>query len=355
MAEQSLSEQLKSEIQSMQSSVEDLQSSARLSDLRDRVEDLGASVRGMDQRIAALRERGYAFESELEENAADFVRRWSRVEPGLKRKIETEADELERALRPLEGELARLVADPSPARVLQPKVNQYKTKVETLEGRVESAERSLRGEYDQFQSNVSKIEYHLGKLEWTLTEISEASFELLATESPIMAVKAVWIKGGEKQSKDDPEGVLYLTDQRIVFEQKEKITTKKVLFVATEKKKVQDTLWEVPVVLVEEVKARKEGFLNKDDYLDLHLTSGAPFNSLAVHIWQRGDEWVSLIQRAKAGDFDAARAIPIDEAVLEKVRNAPTKCPSCGGAVKQVILRGMNNFTCEYCGDVIRW
>ena len=354
MADQSLAEQIQSEIKGMQSSLGDLQSSARLADIRDRVEDLTVTVRGLDQRIASLREHGYAFEKDLENQAAQFVQDWAKVEPGLKRKIESEAGELEGGLRPLETQLAQLAGDRSPATVLQPRVARLKTQVENLESRVEGAEKSIRGEYDQFQNTVSQLENHLSKLEWTLTEISEADFELLATESPIMAVKAVWAKEG-KQTKEDPEGVLFLTDQRVLFEQKEKVATKKVLFIATEKELVQELKWEIPVVLVEDAKASKEGFLNKDDYLELRLAAGAPFDVLHIHIWQRGDEWVSLIQRAKAGDFDASRAIPIDEAILEKVRSAPTKCPSCGGAVTQVILRGMDSLTCEFCGDVIRW
>jgi hypothetical protein len=226
--------------------------------------------------------------------------------------------------------------------------------VESLEGQVEAAESSIHGEYDQFRSDFGKVESHLYKLEWTLTELSEASFDLLATESGIMAVKAVWAKGG-KQTKQDPEGVFYLTDQRIIFEQKEKVATKKVLFVATEKELVQETLWGIPVILLEEAKAHKEGFLNKDDYIELRFASGAPHDILHLHIWQRGDEWVALLNRAKAKEFDQTRAIPIDKEVADKVKNAPTKCSSCGGAINQVILRGMDSITCEYCGDVIRW
>ena len=184
--------------------------------------------------------------------------------------------------------------------------------------------------------------------------MSEASFQLLAAESAIMAVKAVWAKEG-KQTKQDPEGVLYLTDQRLLFEQKEKVATKKVLFVATEKKLVQDLLWEVPVVLVQEAKSRKEGFLNKDDYLELTLDSRAAMDKVHLHIWQRGDDWVALVNRARAADFDQSRAIPIAKEILERVKNAPTKCPSCGGAINQPILRGMESITCEYCGDVIRF
>ena len=353
MSNQSLAEQVKNDIQSLQSSLRDLQSSVRMTEIRDSVEDLGTSVNGMDRRIESLRESGYAFEKELEEMAADFEKEWAGIAPKLEAQIEKEASIMERSLRPLETQIAGLGGESGALGALRPRVSKLISQVESLEGRVEAAEESIRGGYDQFSGEVQKVKNHLTKLEWMLTELSEASFELLATESGIMAVKAVWAKGG-KQSKDDPEGVLYLTDQRILFEQKEKVATKKVLFVATEKKLVQDLLWEAPLALIEETKARKEGFLNKDDYIEVRFSSGAPFDLLHLHIWQRGDEWKALLKRAKAKEFDATRAIAIDQAAAKKVKDAPTKCPSCGGAINQVLLRGMESITCEFCGDVIR-
>jgi len=325
----------------------------RMTDIRDSVEDLGTSINGMDRRIESLRGRGYAFEKDLEEMATDFEKEWTDIAPKLEAQIEKEASNLERSLRPLETQIAGLVEESGAPAALRPRLSKLKSQVESLEGRVEAAEGSIRGRYDQFSGDVQKVKYHLTKLEWMLTELSEASFELLATESGIMAVKAVWAKGG-KQTKDDPEGVLYLTDQRILFEQKEKVATKKVLFVATEKKLVQELLWEAPLALIEETKARKQGFLNKDDYIEVRFGSSAPFDVLHVHIWHSGDEWKALLKRAKAKEFDATRAIVIDEAAAKKVKDAPTKCPSCGGVINQVVLRGMESITCEYCGAVIR-
>jgi predicted nucleic acid-binding Zn-ribbon protein len=354
MADQTLADQVKNDINNLQSSLRELQGTVRLTDIKDRVEDLGSEVKGLDQRIKSLRQLGYAFEKGLEGQASDLHREWLKMEPGIKTRIEKESQELTRSLNPLENQITAVAGDSTAPASLQPRVERIKSQVETIEGKVEAIEDSISGEYDGYSSKVSKLKYHLTKLEWTLTEISEAGFDLLATESAIMAVKAVWAKG-EKQTKQDPEGVLYLTDQRIIFEQKEKVATKKVLFVATEKKLVQETLWEIPVVLVEEVKSRDEGFLGKDDYIDLQLKSGAPFDVCHLHIWHPGDEWVALINRAKDGDFDQTRAIPISEEVIQKVKNAPTKCPSCGGAVNQVILRGMDTLNCEYCGDTIRW
>jgi hypothetical protein len=317
------------------------------------VEDLGGSVNRLDQRVADLRQKGYAFEKELETQAGDFAKGWGEIAPDLEEEISREAASLARSLPPLETRLAALTGERGAPAVLLPRAERLKTELENLEGRVEAVEENIRGAYDQFQSNVNQLESHLGHLEWMMTELSEASFQLLAGESGIMAVKAVWAQEG-KQTKEDPEGVLYLTDQRIIFEQKEKVATKKVLFVATEKELVQEMLWEVPVVLVQEAKSRKEGFLNKDDYLELTLDSRALMDKVHTHIWQRGDDWVALVNRARAGEFDQNRAIPVDEGLLERVKNAPTKCPSCGGAINQPILRGMETITCEYCGDVIR-
>lgn len=353
MAEQSLADQVKSEIQSLQSTVGDLQSLTRMADIRDRVEDLDTKVGGLDRRIKDLRDRGYAFDKGMEEAAAGYKNEWSDRVPEIQSQVERESRILESTLRPLDARVSTLAGKTGAARVLQPEVKSLTAEVEALENRAEAAAENIRGLYDQFQSDLNQFEYHLGKVEWTLKEISEASFDLLATESAIMGVKAV-LAQGEKQKKGDPKGVLFLTDQRIIFEQKEKVTTKKVLFIATEKELVQKTHWDIPVVLIEDAKSRDEGFLGKDDYLDLRFKSGAPLDHVYLHIWQPGEDWVALINRVQDGDFDQDRAIPIDQEILDRVKNAPTKCPSCGGAINQPILRGMETITCEYCGDVIR-
>ena len=346
-------EQVKSDIRSLKSSLNNLESTVRMSDIRDHVEDLQTSVNGMDRRIKSLREHGYAFEKDLEEKATDFVEEWQSIAPNIKRQVEKEAGTLENSLRPLEREITRLAGNTaSPAR-LRPTADKLKSRVETLEGRVESAERSIRGGYDQFSGEVQKVESHLSQLEQMLEKFDESTFDLLATEASIMAVKAVWAKNG-KERKDDPEGILYLTDQRLLFEQKEEIATKKVLFVTTEKKLVQELRWEAPVALIKEIKATNEGFMNKDDFIKVKFSGDAPFDSVYLHIWQSGDDWKALLKRAKTKEFDATRAIKIDATVAEKVKDAPTQCPSCSGTITQKILRGMDSITCEYCGTVIR-
>ena len=117
--------------------------------------------------------------------------------------------------------------------------------------------------YDQFNNQVSAASRHLEEIEYLLAQLAEASFQLLPTEAGIAAVKAAWCKTGKEQ-KGDPQGVLYLTDQRLIFEQKEEVATKKVLFVVTEKQKVQGLQLEAPVALVDKVETSKQGLLKNE-------------------------------------------------------------------------------------------
>lgn len=351
MTTPSPAEQFQKDVNSLQVAIDALQNKVRLASLRDKLEDIQTTVNGMGQQIANLRERGYVFESELENQAADFAKQWSSLKPGIAMQIERQSNELQTALRPLERTATELVGQ-SPI-AAKPRLARAQAEVDTLESKVSATERTIGGMFDKFDNQVYQVTKHLKAIEWMLTELAEASFQLLPTEAGVMAVKAVWAKSGKEQ-KDDPEGVLYLTDQRLLFEQKEEVATKKVLFIATEKQKVQNLLWEAPVALVEGVNTSKQGMMKNEDHIDVNFDSGAPFRSVHLHIWQSCDEWQALINKAKAKEFDKTRAIAIDEAEVEKAKSAPSQCPSCGGNINQVVLRGMDSITCEYCGFVIR-
>jgi len=352
MTTPSPAEQFRSELQSLQSRIGSLQESARLNQASDAVEDMQANVNGLPQRIAALRERGYVFEKELESQASGFIQQWTQLHPSLTAKINQQSAALQAALRPIETQIAQL-AGRQPDAAARSLLESLKTSVSTFEEKAKAAENQIDGMYDSFQSQVSTVTSHLSKVEWMLTQVAEAKFTLLPTEGAIAAVKAVWCKD-VKENKDDPEGVLYLTDQRLLFEQKEEIATKKVLFITTEKQKVQDLKWEIPVALVEEIKPSKQGFLNNEDHLDLTFGSDASIHSAHLHIWQDGNSWLQLLKRAKTKDFDQTRAIAIDQAEVDKVKALPSQCPSCGGNLDQVVLRGQSEVKCEYCGFVIR-
>jgi hypothetical protein len=354
MSEQNPIDEFASEVDTVRRNVASLQSNVRLASVLDELEDIDTRVNAMPQRVLALRNRNYAFEKGLESRISDVVLRWSGIRPSVQTRIDQECMRLNNAIRPIEAELSRLIPlsrNPAAGRSL---LNQVNADVSNLQSKVNAAQNALKGMYDAFANEINEIHTHLEQVEWMCTQLDEACFQLIPTESCIMAVKAVWYRN-DKEDKDDPKGVLYLTDQRLLFEQKEEVATKKVLFITTEKKKVQNLLFMAPVTEVAETNAIKKGLFKNEDHLELRFSGQAPFPFIGLHIFdQPCNTWQGLINQARSGDIQKTRAILVDEEAIEKVKAAPTKCPSCGATLDQPVLRGMDAVTCPYCGTVIR-
>lgn len=346
-------QQISDEFHSLQSRVNTLQEGVQLTRARDAVEDMQTNVKALAQRVDSLRIRGYVFEKDLEGQAQTLVGAWSLLYPNLQSQINQQASMLVNSLRPIEmqmPQLASMTGNPAVARGL---LTSLQSGVDQVESKVTAAEKTIDGMYDQFNHQVSVLTRHLDDIEYLVKQLSEGSFQLLPTEAGIAAVKAVWWRTGKEQ-KGDPEGVLYLTDQRLIFEQKEEVATRKVLFVVTEKQKVQVLQLEAPLALVEKVDTSKQGMLKNEDHIELRFLSGAPVQMAHFHIWQDNTTWQSLINRARSKDFDAGRTVAPNQAAIDKVKAAPAQCPSCGGNITTVVLRGMDTIKCEYCGFVIR-
>jgi outer membrane murein-binding lipoprotein Lpp len=346
-------QEISSKISTLQSKVSSLQEQVRLTRTRDALEDLQTTVGGLVQRLTSLRRRGYVFEKDLEAQAQALNRSWIQLYPSVQGQVNLQSNALMNTLQPIERQmpqLAGLAGNPDAAR---PLLSPLQAAVDQLEGQVEAAERMIRGMYDQFSAQLGSLKRHLDEIDFMLKNVAEATFQLLPSEGGIAAVKAEWYKAGKEQ-KGDPQGILFLTDQRLLFEQKEEVVTKKVLFIATEKHKVQGLQLDLPVAQVDQVTTSKAGMLKNEDHIEVRLVSGAPVERAHFHIWQDCASWQGLINRAKSRDFEAGRAVPLDQAAVDKVKAAPSQCPSCGGNINQVVLRGQDNITCEYCGYVIR-
>jgi hypothetical protein len=308
--------------------------------------DAEAAVNALPANIANIRSRGYVFKSYLERKAETLAQQWRdlrpRVEAGLQtqsQQLRSQSDQVQAAHNRRQRATAALSA---------------------LESQAGAAQHSLQGMYDPLNENVLQTQKQLDDISWTLQQAEQASFGFLATEAPVEAVSANWRKPDDK---DGVGGVLYLTDQRLVFEQKEEVATKKVLFIATEKKKVQALGWEVPVANIASATGSHRGFMNKDDFLTvtcapgagLRTPEGTTFQTADIHLQgEPGDAWQGHIGRVKSGDVAKERTVPVDEKAAAAVANAPTKCGTCGATITQTILRGQTEITCQYCGSIIR-
>ena len=339
------------EIKQLQSDMASLQSAGRLSRLHDEVEDLTTTINGLGQQLRDLRSRGYPFERALESKAEAWAQQWVAQREELTARIDREALALQGELRSVESLVRQAVNGGPDEAAVRPLLRRAQTAVETLESKAGAVQDNIRGMFDGLKRQIDELVRHLRQVEWTLGQLGEATFRLLPSEAGVMAVKARWVKG----SKDDPRGVLFLTDQRLLFEQKEELATKKVLFVTTQKQKVQELLLDVPVGQIQKVLASSRGLLGHEDHIELDLTAEAPVPKVHFHLdGQDSKRWQALIGRVQSGDLDVDRAVPVDQEAVQKARQAPTRCPNCNAPLTQTVLRGMDTIQCEYCGHTIR-
>ena len=134
---------------------------------------------------------------------------------------------------------------------------------------MEKVESSLENSYDDIEADVHKLNARLTTIHWALDQVAESKISLLEKEEEhlVMAVPARW----DKEGKEDPEGILYLSNNGLVFEQKEKVATKKVLFLTTASELVQEVLIDQGLETLETVKAKSKGLFGHQDFMDVSL------------------------------------------------------------------------------------
>jgi hypothetical protein len=157
----------------------------------------------------------------------------------------------------------------------------------------------VRDPFAAYRTKVGIFVAGLEQLEWTLTQGDEAKFQLRSGEGVVIGAKATWLRSRE----DHPEGVLYLTNQRIIFEQKQNVAPKKFFFITTDSKLIHQALLEISIEALEEITATKKGFFRNKDHLEMTFAAG--MSMPAAYFWLHGQDSVSseeLARRAKSAD-----------------------------------------------------
>ena len=171
-----------------------------------------------------------------------------------------------------------------------------------------------------------------------------------------MAAEAEW----ERDDEEGPDGLLFLTDQRLLFEQNEEIATDKLFgMITTKSEKVQELMLDIPVHQIEEIEhSERGGFLGvgRVEILELVLGPRAPVSRARFELKEQDSaDWAVWLKRVQTGEIDRDR----DEAYRDEVEEAaeraakfPTQCPSCFGALPEA-PRGAERIYCPYCGVAV--
>ncbi len=321
------------------SQLHDLAQDVTFADEKQAVADLEGGIADLQEQVAHVRSRGYRFKNFLERKLETLEKKWREAEPTVRRELNIAENELS----PMYDRVAR---------------SRNPRQVADLRARVDAASSSINAAFSNVRQTFYQTSQQIKEVVWLFEQLDEASFDLASGENPVQAVEAEWVDYGS----EEPEGVLYLTDQRVIFEQKQKVATKKVLFVTTESEMVQEMLLETPVSTVGEVKTSKKGVLGGKKFLEIGFSGGNYVVTKFQIKGQDNEAWASLVKRVVSGDISQEQfyfegeSPEAEQAALEEAfAEAPTQCSSCGAPVEVSMTASERQVTCEYCGTIMRW
>ena len=339
------------QINSIHDKFERLSAQAQMEDVFSAVGDIDDKLTKLPFDLEALRDRGYVHSGQLEDKLEALDDQWDKLRPRVENALNEQVQRLDTDLDQAERQMGRL--NNANAAV----VKSVDTAVDALGSRVTAARRAVEGLYDGITAELYKIEYSLGQVQKMLDLISGSSeIRLQEAEGPLLAVATKWQQDGE----DGPEGYLFLTDQRLLFEQREEVVTKKRfgLFKA-ESEMVQKLQIAVQVHEIDQIAHKEEGgFLGmgKADILELVFAATASLSRARFHLkGQNSSDWAAMINRIQSGEIDGDRSDEyLDELEAAGITSAsfPEQCPNCYAAVPPQ-PRGVTVYECEFCGATI--
>ncbi len=339
------SEEWQERVSALRSKYDDLRDKLNLNDVTEQLGDVSTEIAGLPAEVEQLRQRGYAFAGYLERKAEVLGEQWKEVRQQVQEMVDREIERAQRQIKELET-LWQRVENPTSDREKAAKL--FETAVDSALEAIEGARERIEGLYSSVPGNVTQTKTQIAELNGYLDLAEAATVDWLPTEAIFLANEAEWVRTGK--GKKDPDGILFLTDQRLVFERKEKVGGR----FGIGGEKVQEVLFAMPVGTISEVKSEKKGLLGGKDMIHLRFSSG-DFSEMTLEIkgGVDADWYAQQLNRVIRGELDAERAIPVDKETEEAVRNAPTVCPTCGATLPSPV-RGMTELKCAYCGTVVR-
>ncbi len=339
--------ELATELSNRRSHLQTLLKNAGLDDALARAEAITTRLQAIPPRIADLEKRGYRYGKGWEQRHAALASNWQTLRPTVLARLNDQRQLLRRFGDQVTQNLGR-----TNALAGLPAVD---NELNTFETMIRDAERSLSDLYANLEQQVALLEKELNEAAFALETFATASFPPLPGENPIAAVQARWLP--QKDKDEGPRGVLIITDARLIFEQREKIATKKVLFVTTASEEVKKLLWQMPIGALQEVTTQdKTGFLSRQELLILRASYRdiPPTLTLKLEGGARNEDWAQRIEMVRVGQIEAYVSETSAPAAADDIayENAPTECPSCKGTLP-LVYKGMTQVTCAYCGTVV--
>ncbi|MDQ1279233.1 MAG: hypothetical protein QG670_493 [Thermoproteota archaeon] len=313
-----------------------------LNEFNRRVTGIDDALNRLPTRIQQIRKMNYRVMINLENDIDSLSKEWATAKPGVANLIESTVPALTSEGRNIENELGqkRFSSNSDVAQLggIEFRVSTLNARVSDLAGRVSGF---TGGIMNRFQS----LDADVGIAERTLNLSSGSSFQWKENESPIISVNA-------KDLNNDVEGILSLTSQRFLFESQKEVVLKKTLFIATQKKKVRETMVDKPVGIVDSIVKGRVGILSGQG---LYITFKPNSGQQEMKLDTKGDDTDLVIrfhQLISSGEADL-ELDKIKGPKTDEQKSIPLVCPRCGAPYTAEIYRGQTSLQCKYCSTAI--
>jgi hypothetical protein len=343
-----LAETLGSVRESANSQLTYLSFSYELEDLSKRQSQL-AELQGAAHK---LRTRGYRWRPDVESNLLQAAQLFPEAFRVAKLEVEQASAALVSRIESL-GRDARVVSmrggDPL----------RHESEIHALAGERDGIASAIRAVADRIEKQIKPIakllddtQLAIKDLNWVLDQFEAATFKLAMEEHPYACAEGAWLDPPDGQPK---KGVLFLTDLRIRFEQRETIITKKkFVFFTAESHEVKQLLLNEPLGNLTESLDSTKGWILKDQFLTFAWAPRSAVRGKTSFQLNIGDakQWDQKVEDLRVGNLAAyhgpsAAAPPVSPLLGVPVR-WPESCSSCNARLV-VPVRGQTILICVYC------
>ena len=319
------------DIVEIQKDVNELQDVMMLKAVQVELSELENQLNTLARELKELRNRGYVVEKALEADIEVLSIQWEKIKTRTDATMAYQTKMLSQQMSEIQNAMKRLAGKSKNLADARPEYIQLRSTMASALAQAEAAEQTVLQQYDEYADEIESLDAHLEWVDWMLDALETASFKLLATESGVAAVEAIW----ERTGSDPENGILFLTDQRLLWEDRVDDFELKI---------------EVPVSQIKDSKVKDDEASGSEDLI-LKFSSAAPMNDACFGLsLPVGEDWLQMIGRACSGGYTEDRAVEIKKEELDRIRNAPNQCSNCGAAFTAPILRGQTEIICEFCG-----
>jgi hypothetical protein len=290
----------------------------------------GNEITELEGRINDIRSKNYVYLPELEQEYTSLFEKWEGRRSGIEKEASVKVGSLIQRINQLENQLS-------------PKSNyselkNYESESQNLESYLNQARYLVNAQLQEFKEEEKRISDKLLEAETTVKNLVSSSIDWLVNENPVISVRA-------HDLNDDVHGVLTLTNMRILFEEEKEVVLERVLFLATEKKKVREVRLDKPIGAVDQMTKGKVGFFKGSGaYISFKPSVG--LGELKFDLGNRDVEsLVNYFSLISSGQLDKET----EETMLEE-GDKMIRCPFCNAPYSEEIYRGQTTLICMYCG-----